>query len=238
MTVSDCRRSRTIVRRRRGWIIHRHRRVRTVLRQKYLDVRRTIDHRRRLIGDGQVVVVVVELPAPLLLLEPSFAVNVIVCVPSPTEVPGAGLCVTVIGSRSAHASLVSEPEHAQLSDTVAVAVKSGMTAWQLASAAIVCGETEITGGVTSLTVIVCTRCTAGPRCFFVFRRSEWSWRTMRERGPGNRRCRLQTVRPRSCECRLRLCRSRTTTCHRCARPSPSRCRHPLSVPPMSLKLRN
>ena len=105
MTVSDCRRSRTIVRRRRGWIIHRHRRVRTVLRQKYLDVRRTIDHRRRLIGDGQVVVVVVELPAPLLLLEPSFAVNVIVCVPSPTEVPGAGLCVTVIGSRSAHASL-------------------------------------------------------------------------------------------------------------------------------------
>ena len=23
-------------------------------------------------------------------------------------------------------------------------------------------------------MIVCTRCTAGPRCFFVFRRSEWS----------------------------------------------------------------
>ena len=38
-----------------------------------------------------VVVVVAVFPAPLLLLEPSFAVRVIVCGPSPTIVPGAGL---------------------------------------------------------------------------------------------------------------------------------------------------
>ncbi len=37
-----------------------------------------------------VVVAVEVLPAPLLLLEPSFAVRVIVCCPSPTRVPGAG----------------------------------------------------------------------------------------------------------------------------------------------------
>jgi hypothetical protein len=38
-----------------------------------------------------VVVAVDVFPAPLLLLEPSFAVSVIVCCPFPTIVPGAGL---------------------------------------------------------------------------------------------------------------------------------------------------
>jgi hypothetical protein len=37
-----------------------------------------------------VVVALEELPAPLLLLDPSFAVSVIVCEPRPTMVPGAG----------------------------------------------------------------------------------------------------------------------------------------------------
>ncbi len=102
----------------------------------------------------KVVVVVAVLPAPPLLLEPSFAVNVIVCVPGPTTVPAAGLCDTVIGSRSWQAWLSSELAHAQLSETVAEAVKSGITAWQLASADTVCGDAEITGGVTSFTTII------------------------------------------------------------------------------------
>jgi hypothetical protein len=62
------------------------------------------------------------LPAPLLLLEPSFAVSVIVCAPSPTNVPGAGLWVMVIGCRLSQISFVSELEQAQLSETVALVV--------------------------------------------------------------------------------------------------------------------
>jgi hypothetical protein len=62
------------------------------------------------------------LPAPLLLLEPSFAVSVIVVGPSPTSVPGAGLWVMVIGCRVSQISLSSELAQAQLSETVAIVV--------------------------------------------------------------------------------------------------------------------
>ena len=109
-------------------------------------------------------VVVAVLPAPLLLLEPSFAVSVIVCGPNPTNVPTAGLWVMVIGSRPWQLSLLSEPEQAQLSLTVAVAVKSGIAAWQLASAADVCGVPVMVGGSTSFTVIVCVQDELPVRC--------------------------------------------------------------------------
>src|SRR5258708_1447066 len=66
-----------------------------------------------------VTLMVVVLPAPSLLLEPSFAVSVIVCGPSPTNVPAAGLCVTVMSCRLSQICEVSELAHAQLSDTTA-----------------------------------------------------------------------------------------------------------------------
>jgi hypothetical protein len=65
----------------------------------------------------KVVVAVDVLPAPLLLLEPSFAVSVMVCCPRPTIVPGAGSCVTVTRLRSAQPADVSELAQAQLSET-------------------------------------------------------------------------------------------------------------------------
>ena len=66
--------------------------------------------------------IVVVLPAPLLLLEPSFAESVMVCGPSPTGVPAAGLCVTVMSWRLSQITEVSELAQAQLSETVARAV--------------------------------------------------------------------------------------------------------------------
>lgn len=105
-----------------------------------------------------VVVAVDELPAPSLLLEPSFAVSVIVCVPTPTIVPGAGSCVTVIRPLSSQPGEVSAAAHEQLSETAVPVVKSGTGAIQLASAeAVWPGGGVIDGGVTSLTVIVCVQ---------------------------------------------------------------------------------
>ncbi len=111
-----------------------------------------------------VVVTVAVLPAPLLLLEPSLAVSVMVCEPRPTTVPGAGSCVTLSVERLAQTSEVSSPPQAQLSETFAVAVKSGTTAWQLPSAEAVCGAVTMTGGVTSLTVTVCAHEALPVRC--------------------------------------------------------------------------
>src|ERR1043165_5777238 len=108
-----------------------------------------------------VVVTVAVLPAPLLLLEPSLAVSVMVCEPRPTTVPGAGSWVTVSVVRLAQVSELSSPAHAQLSLTVAVVVKSGTTAWQLASAEAACGAVTVTGGGTSL--VATRRARAGLR---------------------------------------------------------------------------
>src|SRR5438128_9750456 len=57
------------------------------------------------------------LPAPLLLLEPSFAVMCTVCGPRPTRVPAAGLCVVVIRCWPTQSCELSFAAHAQLSVT-------------------------------------------------------------------------------------------------------------------------
>src|SRR5437763_1186960 len=57
--------------------------------------------------------------------------------------------------RVSQISEVSELAHAQLSETWAIALKSGTAAWQLAPAEAVWFVTVIVGGVTSYTVIVC-----------------------------------------------------------------------------------
>ena len=58
-----------------------------------------------------------------LLFEASVAVTVIVCVPTPTIVPAAGLCVRV-----------TDPAAEQLSETVTPSSTFGIAAWQLALA--------------------------------------------------------------------------------------------------------
>ena len=60
---------------------------------------------------------VLVLPAPPLLLEPSFAVMWTLCAPGPTTVPGAGLCVRRRGVSLASFE-VSELSHAQLSENL------------------------------------------------------------------------------------------------------------------------
>src|SRR6266568_1370898 len=64
-----------------------------------------------------VMSLVVVLPAPPLLLEPSFAVRWIVCGPRPTNVPAAGSCVTVIRCWPTQSCEVSLEAHEQLSVT-------------------------------------------------------------------------------------------------------------------------
>ncbi len=59
----------------------------------------------------------VVLPAPPLLLEPSFAVRWIMCGPRPTNVPAAGSCVTVIRCWPTQSCEVSLEAHEQLSVT-------------------------------------------------------------------------------------------------------------------------
>ena len=54
-----------------------------------------------------------------------------------------------------HSSAVSELSHAQLSVMPGLPVRSGMTAWQFASADADWAGTLMTGGAVSLTVTVC-----------------------------------------------------------------------------------
>src|SRR5205807_385322 len=75
------------------------------------------------------------------LLEPSVTVMVMACGPMPTCVPGGGLCVSV-----------TPP---QLSLAIDMGLKSGIAAWQFASAFADCGALHVSdGGVTSTIVNV------------------------------------------------------------------------------------
>lgn len=95
-----------------------------------------------LIAGGVVSLTVRIVVAVLLLPAASVAVTVIVCAPSPTSVPAAGLCVSL-----------TEP---QLSEAVVLETTSGIATWQALSVVAEVGAGALTfGGVWSMTVIVC-----------------------------------------------------------------------------------
>src|SRR5207237_3556075 len=96
----------------------------------------------QLIAGGVVSTTVKVVTQLLLLLAASVAVTVIVCGPSPTVVPAAGLWVIMI-----------DAEGVQLSKAVTPPVTSGIAAWQLPSADAVVGAGQLTvGRVVSPTV--------------------------------------------------------------------------------------